>query len=327
MALLPFRAWARTEDPTGGLPLDDLRLLPRLDRHTVRSDDGAAVDLVTAGDGAGAPVVFSHCWTGDRRVWGPVARRLVVAGHRVALYDQRGHGTSTIGGDGLTMEALGADLAAVLEYLDARTAVVAGHSMGGMAIQALAAGAAERAAGRVGAAVLVATACAGLRADGWHRHGPRVVGARGVERLLAHHALGPLAVRDYVGRRPCLSHLRAVTETFLATPAEVRVGLLEAMLAMDLTGSLAGLGVPVTVVVGDADRHTPPHQARRIVEAVPGARLVVVPGAGHMLPFEAPDLVAGLVAEAAGAPLPHVPDHLGRHVAATPGTPSHERSV
>lgn len=313
MAWHPLRTWARTEDPTGGLPLDDLRLLPDVERHSVQSDDGAVLDLVTAGRGDRPPIVFSHCWTGDRRVWGPVARRLVVGGHRVALYDQRGHGVSTIGTDGLTLEALGADLASVLEHIEARDAVLAGHSMGGMSIQALAAGHAERVDGRVGAAVLVATACAGLgAANPFHRHGPRVVGRRRVERLLGRRVLGPLAVRDYVGRRPCLSHLRAVAETFRATPAEVRVGLLEAMLTMDLTGSLALLGVPVVVVVGDADRHTPPHLAGRIVEAVPGARLVVVPDAGHMLPFEAPDLLADLVADAAGDPS---------------FSPSHERSV
>lgn len=327
MALHPLRSWARNEDPTGGLPLDDLRLLPGVERHVVQSDDGATLDLVTAGSGDRRPIVLSHCWTGDRRVWGPVARRLVVGGHRVALYDQRGHGASTIGTGGLTLEALGADLASVLEHIDARDAVVAGHSMGGMSVQAMSAGHAVRVDGRVGAAVLVATACAGVgAAHRFHRHGPRVVGRRRVEQLLGRQVLGPLAVRDYVGRRPCLSHLRAVTETFRATPSEVRVGLLEAMLAMDLTGSLASLGVPVVVVVGDADRHTPPQLARRLVEAVPGARLVVVPDAGHMLPFEAPDLLAGLVADAAGAPLsdPMRPDRPARVPSLAP---SHERSV
>jgi pimeloyl-ACP methyl ester carboxylesterase len=210
-----------------------------------------------------------------------------------------------VGSAGLTLDALAGDLAAVLDHLDTRGSVVAGHSLGGMALQAFAARHPELPSDRIGAAVLVATACSGLAENRRHRVGPRVVGRRRVERLLAHRVLGPLAVRDYVGRRPCLGHLEAITKTFLATPGEVRVKLLEAMLEMDLTGALARLDVPVTVVVGDADRHTTPQQARAIAAAVPGAELVVVPDAGHMLPFEAPDLLARLVAEAAGGPVPH----------------------
>lgn len=315
MALRPLRTWARTEDPTAGLPLDDLRLVPGLSRSTVRSHDGAELDLVIAGEGAGPPVVLVHCWTGDRRVWGPVARRLVAAGHRVASYDQRGHGSSTVGSAGLTLDALAGDLAAVLDHVDARHSVVAGHSLGGMTLQALAARHPGVPDGRIGAAVLVATACTGIGDNRRHRLGPKVIGRPRVERLLGHRVLGPLSVRDYVGRRPCLSHLHAITETFRATPAEVRVGLLEAMLDMDLTGALAHLDVPVTVVVGTADRHTPPSHARAIVDSVPGAELVVVPEAGHMLPFEAPDLLARIVSDAAGGPVP------------TRSAPTTERSV
>lgn len=60
----------------------------------------------------------------------PVAHRLLDAGHRVVLYDQRGHGESSLGRAPVTVERLGEDLAAVLKHLDVRDAVLAGHSMG-----------------------------------------------------------------------------------------------------------------------------------------------------------------------------------------------------
>ena len=88
----------------------------------------------------------------------------------------------------------------------------------------------------------------------------------------------------------------------------MRAQLLAAMTAMDLTPGLEALrGVPVTVVVGQEDRQTPLEQAMRMVSALPHARLVVEPDAGHMLPFEAPDLLARLLTEAvtgAGSPFP-----------------------
>ena len=64
--------------------------------------------VTVAGDGP--PVVLAHCWTGGREVWAPVANRLVRRGHQVVLYDQRGHGSSSVGDDGLTIERLGAEL-------------------------------------------------------------------------------------------------------------------------------------------------------------------------------------------------------------------------
>ncbi|HET8618358.1 MAG TPA: alpha/beta fold hydrolase, partial [Acidimicrobiales bacterium] len=80
--------------------LDDLGV-PRGRALVVTTDDGARLAVTDAGDritlGGPAPVVLAHCWTGSRAVWAPVARRLVAAGHRVVLYDQRGHGASTAG--------------------------------------------------------------------------------------------------------------------------------------------------------------------------------------------------------------------------------------
>ncbi len=293
-------------DPTGGSPLDALDDLPRRE-ETVRAPDGTELAVLVAGHGGGTPrIVLAHCWTGDRRVWGPVARRLVSSGHEVVLYDQRGHGRSTVGTAGCTLEALGDDLALVLEHVDAKRAVLAGHSMGGMAVQSFAARHPDMVADRIAAALLASTASTPFLRGVRRRFGPSVVGRRRVDALLARPWVGPRAVRDFVGRNPQLSHLRALTETFRATPGPVRMQLLADMRVLDLTPGLEVLRrIPVTVVVGTRDRHTPPDQAMHIVSLLPHARLVVEPDAGHMLPYEAPDLLARLLAEAAaGAGLP-----------------------
>src|SRR5436305_11221606 len=87
--------WARANDPTEGNPLG----VPDGEEIIVPTRDGAELSTILIG-GRGrraATFVLSHCWTGDRRVWGPVAQRLADEGHRVVLYDQRGHGRSTVG--------------------------------------------------------------------------------------------------------------------------------------------------------------------------------------------------------------------------------------
>jgi pimeloyl-ACP methyl ester carboxylesterase len=57
----------------------------------------------------------------------------------------------------------------------------------------------------------------------------------------------------------------------------------------DSTGLLPTLvGLPTLVVVGEEDVLTPPEAARRMATLIPGARLVVIPGAGHVPPLERP---------------------------------------
>jgi pimeloyl-ACP methyl ester carboxylesterase len=68
------------------------------------------------------------------------------------------------------------------------------------------------------------------------------------------------------------------------------------MSAMDYRGGLASIGLPTTVLVGTKDRLTPPRMARILAEGIPGAELVVLRDAGHMLPLEEPVAVADAIA-------------------------------
>ncbi|QGG94032.1 alpha/beta fold hydrolase [Actinomarinicola tropica] len=110
--------------------------LPEGRGDVITTADGAELALHVAGPADGPLVVLVHCWTGAKELWAPTARRLVHLGHRVVLYDQRGHGSSTWGDGVSDVDRLGDDLATVLAHVDALDAVVAGHSMGGMSIQA-----------------------------------------------------------------------------------------------------------------------------------------------------------------------------------------------
>jgi pimeloyl-ACP methyl ester carboxylesterase len=63
----------------------------------------------------------------------------------------------------------------------------------------------------------------------------------------------------------------------------------------DRLHDLAGVDVPALVAVGDRDTLTPPKYARWLVDHIADAELLEVPGAGHWLPAERPDLLAGAV--------------------------------
>ena len=76
-----------------------------------------------------------------------------------------------------------------------------------------------------------------------------------------------------------------------AVPGESLAAACRALVDHDTRQRLHEVGVPTLVMVGQEDTETPPSYARAIAERVPGAQLVVVPGAGHLLNLEAPDVV------------------------------------
>ncbi len=259
---------------------------------SITTSDGAV--LAATELARGPLVVLAHCYTGSRLVWAPVATRLVETGHRVVLWDQRGHGESTVGTDGFTIERLGEDLREVLEAVDAKGAVVAGHSMGGMGVMALASLHPEVITQRARSLVLVSTAAGGLGT---------VVPAGTVAAVLASpvatmvtaSVIGPLVGRVVHGPGMTWSQLVTGTRLYSRTAPATRAGCLRSMAAMDLRTGLEQCHVPAVVVVGEHDRLTPVRMAADIAAHLPDADLIVVPKAGHMLPFEAPDRLAEII--------------------------------
>lgn len=261
----------------------------------VTTSDGASLVVDVLGPEDGPTVVLAHCWGGHVDNWSLVAGPLLERGHRVVRWHQRGHGPSTVGDEGFAVERFGTDLAEVLEAVDARDAVVAGHSLGGMTVQAFAIGHPQVAADRTRGLVLVATAAGGLSArplgratDSLERVGPLL------DRALASR-YGHVLVRGTLGKGASHAAVRATRDHFVDTPFPTRHGILQGLQAMDLRAAGARIGVPTTVVVGSRDPLTPPAFSRGMAATIPDAQLVELRGRGHMLPMEAPDEIVEII--------------------------------
>jgi 3-oxoadipate enol-lactonase len=68
-----------------------------------------------------------------------------------------------------------------------------------------------------------------------------------------------------------------------------------ALVAFDQRANLPRIGVPTLVITGEHDATAPPKVSQRMAELIPGARVHIVPGAGHLLPMEQPDSFADAV--------------------------------
>ena len=81
--------------------------------------------------GTGQPIVFAHGWPLSSDAWDPQMLFMGQNGYRVIAHDRRSHGRSSQTWDGNNMDTYADDLAAVIEALDLKDAILVGHSTGG----------------------------------------------------------------------------------------------------------------------------------------------------------------------------------------------------
>ena len=96
---------------------------------TIKTKDGT--EIFYKDWGTGKTVVFSHGWPLNADAWDAQMLFLVQKGYRVVAHDRRGHGRSGQPGKGNDMDTYADDLAAVLDALDVKDAMLVGHSTGG----------------------------------------------------------------------------------------------------------------------------------------------------------------------------------------------------
>ncbi|WP_298804822.1 alpha/beta fold hydrolase [uncultured Pseudokineococcus sp.] len=253
------------------------------------------------GPGPGAPVVvLLHAFPLDRSMWDDVVP-LLAHRCRVLAVDLPGLGTAPVpGGD----PDLGVAVDGVLALLDAEgvsSAVVAGLSTGGYVAAQLAGRAPERVAGL---ALASTTTRVGPPDDPDERRrtAERVLGREGLDAVMGSVDEG--LSEQARAERPELAERVAAT---IARQRPAGVAWVCRALAArpDTTDALAGFPGPVLLLFGERDGATPPQErGRQMHDVRPDARLVVVPGSGHLTALEAPretaDALLDLV-DAAGA--------------------------
>ncbi|ASU80119.1 alpha/beta hydrolase [Actinopolyspora erythraea] len=292
-------------------------------RSTVAADDGvplAVQEVRPAGGGeAELTVVFVHGYTLDSRCWHFQRRdlpRLRDPRVRLVLYDQRSHGRSGHSGRAnCTIEQLGRDLDAVVRATARRGPVVlVGHSMGGMAIMALAEQRPELFRERVAGVALLATSSGQVGARGlprpWLSKNNPLTRTMGV---LAQWQPGLVESARRSGSHVAWSVVRGLAfgdhgvdtalvdltdDMISSTTVETVTDFLDTLGSHDRTAALAGLRhSEVLVLGGDADRLIPFSHSETIAARLPEAELVRVEGAGHMAILERAELVTERLGE------------------------------
>jgi 3-oxoadipate enol-lactonase len=230
----------------------------------------------------------------DRAAWQPVRRKL--GRHfRLVLVDNRGSGRSDLPAGPFAVADMAADVVAVLDQAGIARAHVLGVSLGGMVAQELAVSHPER----VDGLVLVSTS------PGWPFAFPMPAATAGLLLTTGHppgadalrrHAENALSA-DTVERDPDL--VSQLVELYQSRPADPRAAAAQAAAGASYVSRLRQRRIRARTLIlhGTADTVVDPRNARLLARRIRGARLVELPGLGHLLCWQDP---ARFTAEVSG---------------------------
>jgi pimeloyl-ACP methyl ester carboxylesterase len=241
--------------------------------------------------GEGRAVLFVHGFPHHRKLWAPQLRAL--AGHsRAIAVDLPGFGESDMP-ERFSMDVWADSLARFLDTLSIDRAVIAGLSMGGYVTFAFW----RRHRDRVLALILADTRSGADTEEGKAKRRETIELARREGPAAVARAMLPGMVGKSTREREpsVVAMMRSMMES---ASVESIVGACEAMIARpDSTSLLSTIDVPTLIICGEEDVLTPPKESRAMHAAIPGSRLEIIPGAGHVSNVERPAAVNQVLTE------------------------------
>jgi len=241
-----------------------------------------AVRLFFEESGQGIPIILLHGYPLDHTIWQPLIPFMNKEA-RLIMPDLRGYGQSPVTDGIYSMQLLAGDVLNLMDELEIRKAVLAGHSMGGYVALSFAQAFPKRLSGLA----LVASHC--FKDDPEKAKG-RLETASRVEQT------GQI---DFIvcSMLPNLTaeprHQKKLEEMMLKAKPKSVSGILRGMAERETTCSvLHEMVQPAVIIAGGKDRLIPIEHAKKMAAVMRNSWLEVIPEAGHMPMLEAPEKVA-----------------------------------
>jgi len=236
--------------------------------------------------GTGQPVVFSHGWPLSADAWDGQLLFFAQHGYRAIANDRRGHGRSSQTSSNNDMNGYADDLAAVIEALDLKDAVLIGHSTGGGEVARYIG---RHGSKRVAKAVLLSAVPPIMLKSAANPEGlPMEVFDELRARIVADRSqfYQDLAIQFYGANRPGAKVSKGILDQFWVW--SMQAGLknayesIKAFSETDFTEDLKKIDVPALVLHGEDDQIVPvKDSARKSAKLIKGAQEIYYPGAPH----------------------------------------------
>lgn len=260
------------------------------------TDTGSTPRLHHVRRGGGQPLLLIMGMGGHHRMWGEPFLRLLEQDFDVVMFDHRGIGTSDRADAPFSVADLADDAARLLDLVGWHQAHVFGISLGGMVAQELV----LRHPSRVRTLALGCT-YPGRGGDLRGAGGTRYVEAASTgDEELALRVAYEVNVSAAYAADPANFEVFRTESLAVRVPTPVVLMQLQAVLGHDAIERLPTVSVPTLVLHGTADEMLVVANGRHLASLIPGARLELFDGAGHLFWWEEPDRTAALLREHAG---------------------------
>ena len=268
--------------------------LPHGESIDITTRDGASLRCVVSGEGP--PVVLAHGYLHDLGSNNLLRAELNARGYRVYGFEQRGHGQSTIGNEGVNALVMARDYADVLTQLNVENAVLFAHSMGGFLSLIFQMEYPEISTQHLRGSV-IATAHAGRIADQniqnmvlarliQLRLGPLIFKSPVLNMKISETVFSPSASKDFVKANLKLWSRQSITPL---NP------ILFDQINNDYYPRLSEIKLPTIVISAQADQTCPAWHSEKIAAGISGADFIELEGIGHTVVFEAPEACADAI--------------------------------
>jgi 3-oxoadipate enol-lactonase len=245
--------------------------------------------------GSGPPLVLIMGYRLSSLAWPSDFIEALAEKFTVVIFDNRGTGNSDKPTIGYEISNMAKDVAGLLDHLEIARTNVLGYSMGGAIAQEFV----RQFPDRVLGLVLCATMCGGPRAT---YAPPSVVKVmRELDGLtpeeIARQIWSVTYSPGYLENHRELAENQMQREIAAPTPLHAADLQYQAFAEFDCSKALPDIQAPTLVMTGDLDRLVSPQNSKFIAGLIPGARLIVIPGCGHRMMWEATDECVAFVTE------------------------------
>jgi len=228
-------------------------------------------------EGKGGPIVFSHGWSLDHRMW-EAQVEYFSANHRIILYDHRGHGRSDKPKTGYSIKQLVADLYSLIQGLGLGKVILVGHSMGSLIAQKFALAHPEN----VRKLVLASSTA-------------RIVDPLYISSLVS---LGSFFAKlSRIHTRINISDINKLFEMWKSGSKVPMVQCTKAIASFDTRDEISEIEIPTLVIGGEEDLLIPKEMVEHLNQQIKDSVLAFIPAAGHMMMMEQPEAFNKILGE------------------------------
>jgi pimeloyl-ACP methyl ester carboxylesterase len=260
---------------------------------TVRFAEVNGVKIAYRIEGEGPPLVLVMGYRLNSMAWPAKFIEQLACRFTVIALDNRGTGLSDKPVKGYAIANMARDVCAVVDDLGLANVHMLGYSMGGAIAQEFVRQFPER----VSSLILCATMAGGPRAQ--YAKAPVVATMRDLDGLSPEQAARRIwkvtYSPGYLAQHQALAEEQMRREIALPTPLHAADLQFQAFAEFDGSAALADIRCPTLILTGDLDELIPPQNSAMMARLIPGAKLVLMPGHGHRVLWEASADCAGLI--------------------------------